>query len=223
MIVAEKSAELSVEGLAKTSVGDSIVLHGVSWATYQALRAPEENGHLRMTFDDGDLEIMSPQKKHGRIASLLDHMIYEWTRLHSIEIESGRDMTCDREDLAKGLEPDLCYWIANQPRVHGRDEIDFQHDPPPDLALEVDVTRTSIPKLPIYAALRIPEVWCWRKGLKILRLDAAGQFAASDESGVLPGFPLRVVAEFIDRRNTIGETRLMAEFATTIAALPGPR
>ncbi|HZN35094.1 MAG TPA: Uma2 family endonuclease, partial [Pirellulaceae bacterium] len=100
-----------------------IVLRDVPWETYQILRRAEANNHLRMIYDRGNLEIMSPLKRHGKIATLLDHMFHAWTLHCGTEIESGRDMTCDREDMKKGLEPDLCYWTIHQPLVHGKDEV----------------------------------------------------------------------------------------------------
>src|SRR5436190_21302028 len=93
--------------LRELSDADSIVLHGVSWDVYQALRQPAENDHLRMTYDGGALEIMSPQKKHGKIVSRLDRMIFAWATFSGIEIESAGNMTCSKKNLKKGLEPDL--------------------------------------------------------------------------------------------------------------------
>ena len=61
--------------------------------------------------------------------------------------------------LARGLAPDECYYIANAPQVAGRDHIDLRTDPPPDLAIEVDVTSSSLNRMGIYAALAVPEVW----------------------------------------------------------------
>jgi len=197
-----------------------ILLRDVPWATYQSLRQSEANNHLRMVYDRGELEIMSPLKRHGKIATLLDHMFHVWTCHCGVEIESGRDMTCDREELEKGLEPDLCYWIASQPLVCNKDEIDWKTDPPPDLALEVDITRSSIPKLPIYLALRIPEVWCWKKNrLEVLRL-LDGQYVSVPQSASLPGFPLKLASEFIERRRELGENALLAQFSAAIATLP---
>jgi Uma2 family endonuclease len=189
-----------------------VLLQGVSWQTYKSLRRSEQNNHLRMTYDQGALAIMSPYKPHGKIASLLALMIYEWTRWRQIEIESGRDLTCDREDMEKGLEPDLCYWIANQPRIHGKDELDFRFDPVPDIALEVDISRSSISKLPIYAALKVPEVWIWNNGIQVLHLDSEGGCQATAESREVPGFPLQLASDFIQRRSSVGENALMDEF-----------
>lgn len=197
-----------------------ILLRDVPWATYQSLRRAEANNHLRMVYDRGELEIMSPLRRHGKIATLLDHMFHAWTRHRGVEIDSGRDMTCDREDLEKGLEPDLCYWTIHQPLVYEKDEIDWETDPPPDLALEVDITRSSIPKLPIYLALRIPEVWCWKKNrLEVLRLQD-GRYASVPESTSMPGFPLQLAGEFIERRKELGENALLDQFSAAIDKLP---
>lgn len=200
------------------SGADSIVLRGVSWDVYQALRQPGENDHLRMTYDGGALEIMSPQRKHGKIASLLSHMIYEWVKHSGMEIESAGNMTCSKKNLKKGLEPDLCYWTIHQPEMFGKEDYDSDVDPPPDLALEVDVSRSSIPKLPIYAALRVPEVWQWRKGLEVLRLRGK-KYIAATHSTALRGFPLELAEEFLQRRDATGEVALMREFAAAIAEL----
>lgn len=216
---ARSAAIVTERTTAPRSVERAIFLREVPWAAYQSLRRAQANNHLRMVYDRGDLEVMSPLKRHGKIATLLDHMIHAWTRHCKMEIESGRDMTCDREELEKGLEPDLCYWIANQPLVCGKDEIDWQTDPPPDLALEVDITRSSIPKLPIYEALRIPEVWCWRNRLEVLRHQGE-HYISVPESLSLPGFPLQLTSEFIEQRNSEGENALLERFAAAIANFP---
>jgi len=197
----------------------SVLLREVSWETYQALRNEEANNHVRMIYDSGDLELMSPMKKHGKVTRLLDLMIYEWTQLRGIEVESGGNMTCDREDLKKGLEPDLCYWITHQELVRDKDKIDFLVDPPPDLALEIEVSRSAIPKLPIYQALRIPEVWRWRGKVDVLVLDDAGAYAVRRESVALPGFPFPLAESFLDRRKKLGDNALMEQFKAAIASL----
>jgi Uma2 family endonuclease len=70
-----------------------------------------------------------------------------------------RSTTYRREDLERGLEPDDCFYLASLPRLLGHRGVDLAHDPPPDLAIEVDVTHSSLDRLGIYAALGVPEVW----------------------------------------------------------------
>jgi len=194
-----------------------VVLEGVSWETYQSLRDTNGN-HLRMTYDRGVLEIMSPSRKHGKVATLIGLMIYEWCRLRRIPLESGGDLTCDRQDLERGLEPDLCYWVTNQAVVRGKDDIDLAVDPPPDLALEVEVSRSAVPKLPIYQELRVPEVWRWRaEKLEVLRLQQRGNYATLSASSELPDFPLRLAEGFIEQRDLEDEITLMERFEQAIA------
>jgi Uma2 family endonuclease len=198
----------------------SVVLLDVPWGTYQTLRWGAGNEQLRMTYDGGSLEIMSPLRKHGKMSWLIDHMIFEWVRRHGIKFECGGNLTMSSEDLQKGLEPDLCYWVTHHAAVFGRDEYNSLTDPPPDLALEVDITRNSIPKLPIYQALKIPEVWRWRKRLEILRLNAAGSYEKTGQSSELPGFPIDLAQQFIERRNVADHVMLLEQFAAAIADLP---
>jgi Uma2 family endonuclease len=109
------------KGLSMASVAQppeaSNVLYDVAWQTYIELREKPENYHLRMTFDEGALEIMSPSLRHEGYARDIDLIIGEWTEEQDIPIRGLRQMTCKREDLAKGLEPDDCYYIQNEPRM----------------------------------------------------------------------------------------------------------
>ena len=59
----------------------------------------------------------------------------------------------------RGLQPDQTYYLAHEPLVRGKDTYDPKTDPPPDLAIEVDVTNTSVPRLPVFAKIGIPEAW----------------------------------------------------------------
>ena len=193
------------------------LLHNVPWETYQSLRAANPSGHLRMTYDNGELEIMSPSRKHERISYLIGRMIDEWTLLQDIDVAAGRNTTFSREDLLKGLEPDNCYWITNELVMRDKEEVDLTIDPPPDLALEVDVTRSSIPKLPIYQSLGVPEVWRWRhERLEILRLDDAGQYQQQRNSTELPSFPFVLAVEILTDRGGHSDTKLIRQFIRRI-------
>jgi Uma2 family endonuclease len=193
------------------------LLHNVPWETYQSLRAANPSGCLRMTYDNGELEIMSPSRKHERINYLIGRMIDEWTLLLEIEVAAGRNTTFSREDLLKGLEPDNCYWITSELTMRDKEEVDLTIDPPPDLALEVDVTRSSIPKLTIYQALGVPEVWRWRHDtLEILRLDDTGEYQQQPTSTELPSFPFDLAIEILAEREGNGDTTLIRRFIRRI-------
>jgi Uma2 family endonuclease len=89
----------------------------------------------------------------------LGHFVFILADECNLQLALGGSMTFRREDLERGLEPDNCFWIANAARVRGRVELDFTVDPPPDLALEVEISPSALDRMEIYAAMRIPEVW----------------------------------------------------------------
>jgi len=198
------------------------VLHGVSWSTYDDLTSSDLNNNLRKTYDQGDLEVMSPAGKHAKVSYVIGCAIYEWMMLHSIEAEYGGNMTIKRRDVHRGIEADECYWITNAARMRGKDELDLAVDPPPDLALEVEVTSPLLPKLPIYRALGVPEIWHWRKDdLTILRLKDELGYVPVNESVELPGFPLELTKAFIARREIESSSALAKHIRKTLAAQYG--
>jgi Uma2 family endonuclease len=115
------------------------------------------------------------------------------------------------------LEPDQCFYIENEPLVRGRDELDLTHDPPPDLVIEVDITSPSRRRLPLYQALKVPEVWVWRAdALTVYVLAKNGIYEERSESAMLPGFPLSSAVELLDLRTSMSETQLMRRFREAI-------
>lgn len=137
-----------------------MVLHGVSWATYEAVLAEIGNRQLRVAFDNGELEIMSPLPEHEINGKWVARLIELLGLERGMEIIGLKSTTFRDSVAAKGLEPDECYYVQNAGRVG---EITGAFDPllhcPPDLAIEVEVSRKAIAREPIYAALKVPEVW----------------------------------------------------------------
>lgn len=181
-----------------------VVLYDVSWATYEHLLADHlDCSSPRFAYDEGTLEIMSPSSKHEKtnrsIAALVETVADEW----GIDLENLGSTTFKREDFKKGFEPDTCFYFQNADRVRDKDEIDLHSDPPPDLVIEIDITSGSIHKLPIYAALAIPEVWRFTgKRLVILSLTA-GAYVEVEQSLALPGRTGAIVVDFIEASRTL--------------------
>ena len=137
-----------------------LTLHEVDWQMYgRLLRAFAERPAVRLTYDRGTLEIMSPLHEHDSDARFLGRLVVTLTEELCLTIKVGGSTTFRRRRQRRGLEPDDCYWIASEPQVRGKRRIDLRSDPPPDLAIEVDVTRSSLDRMGIYAVLRVPEVW----------------------------------------------------------------
>jgi Uma2 family endonuclease len=196
-----------------------VVLRGVSWPTYLALRDAPENYHIRMTYDQGTLEMMSPSRRHEKFAVLIDRMIQVWSEELNIDIESCRTMTCRREDLEKGLEPDNCYYIQHAAAMRAKEDLDFSVDPPPELAVEIEVTRRALDKLRLYAALGVPEVWRYDgRELRVYRLGPEGRYEPSSTSVALPGFPVGEVQRILPQSAAVGEIELAKSFRDWVRA-----
>ncbi len=196
-----------------------VVLQGVRWEVYQELRNLPENDHVRMTYDEGVLEMMSPSALHEHWSDLIGRLIGVWTLELSIDIMSCGSMTVSRKDLQKGFEPDKCYYVEHEPQMRrkfaedARAELDFKVDPPPDLAIEVDVSRSSVGKRKLYAAFGVPEVWRYDgQRLEVLTLGPEQGYLPSAKSLCFPGIPLDEMTRILGRMNTESETVLVRSF-----------
>jgi Uma2 family endonuclease len=196
-----------------TNPSNLMVLHGINWATYQALiRDLEAEPSKRLTYDQGALEIMVPLPPHERYKSLMGRLVEVTTEETETEIASLGSTTWSREDLQKGLEADECFYIQNESAVRGKNAIDLSVDPPPDLAIEVDNTQSSLNRLEIYAAIGVPEVWRFDgEALLIYRL-VSGQYQPQETSQVLPILKRTDILQFLQKSQTMGETSWVREF-----------
>ncbi|MGH9336532.1 MAG: Uma2 family endonuclease [Vicinamibacteria bacterium] len=165
-----------------------VVLHNLSWQTYDRLLEEAAGcSSLRLTYDRGTLEIMSPSEEHEELNRSLAFLIEALVTELDLESRSLGSATFRREDLDRGFEADSCFYIQSAPRVAGKQKIDLRIDPPPDLVIEVELTSSAVDKLDIYAHLRAPELWrCSRGG------GANSQARFRPVRGILvePGLPV---------------------------------
>jgi Uma2 family endonuclease len=189
-----------------------VVLDNISWSTYLAILNDVENRRGRIAYDRGVLEIMSPSKRHENTKNLIGRMVEIFTDVLEIEVDSVCSTTFRREDLQRGFEADESYYIQHAAAVAGKDEIDLTIDPPPDLVIEVEISRSSLDKFQLYRALGIPEVW--RYDGDTLRMYELGgdEYEEIGQSQVLPRFPINKARGLIGQRTARGETPMMREF-----------
>jgi Uma2 family endonuclease len=195
-----------------------LILDNVSWEEYTRLLRNFEGRHLRLTYDRGILEIMTLSYEHEGIGRFLGRIVVTLTEELNLPIKQGGSTTIRRRKKKKGLESDNCYWIAHEADVRNNKVIDLRIDPPPDLALEVDITRSSMDRMRIYAGLKVPEVWRWDKnGLAFLVLDPAGKY---DTAATSPTFPLAIapadLMPFIAMCSQMDENAVFRQFRTWI-------
>jgi Uma2 family endonuclease len=189
------------------SYAPSIVLQGISWQTYQSLvRELESQPGKRLTYDNGNLEICMPLPSHEIYKRRLGRLVEIVTEEMEMDIFSLSASTWSREDLLKGVEADECYYIQNEAAVRSKLNINLAVDPPPDLAIEVDITSPSLPRLPIYAALGVQEVWQFDgEQVTLLRLSE-GNYVAINRSVALPILPQEVIQHWLVQAQSMGET-----------------
>jgi hypothetical protein len=124
---------------------------------------------------------MSPLAEHEFDNRLLDRFVVVLTEELNLNLKAGGTTTLRRRRKKRGIEADNCYWIVSEPKIRGKRRIHLKADPPPDLAVEVDVTSSSLDRLSINAVLKVPEVWRLDSGSIVFHiLGADGNYAAGD-------------------------------------------
>ena len=175
------------------SPGSHLLIPNVTWEQYEDLLAElgEERRIPRINYCNGTLELMSPLPAYERphriigyiVTAILDAQRREWEDFGS---------TTFKKSKRAGLEPDTCFYIQNAERVRDLQRMDMTQDPPPDLAIEADVTSKTT--LEAYAVLQVPEVWIYDNGKLKIHLLQNGEY---QESAISPTFPDVAIAEII--------------------------
>ncbi|MCH8042866.1 MAG: Uma2 family endonuclease [Planctomycetes bacterium] len=193
------------------------LLTDVSWELYQLLGEELRERPIRMTYDRGTLEMMTTSLTHEFFKTFLGRMIETICLEMDIAARGGGSMTFQRDDLARGFEPDECYWIANQPAMADAMQFDPLTMPPPDLGVEIDISRSSVPRQPIFAAFGIPELWRFDgEQLSVLHLGAGGEYHAAESSLSFPFLPVGELSRFLRFEGSINETKQIRTFVDWI-------
>ena len=197
---------------------------GVTWAEYRRLMAvrDEHRPGVRLLFDRGRLEVMSPGTRHERWRKLLGLLVELYLTEADVPYMPCGNMTYEREDLAKGFEPDECYYLRPTADLLAVRQIDFHTDPPPDLIIEVEASRSATGRLPVYATFRIPEVWRFDgRAVTVLRLQPDGSYQPAP-SQAAPGFPLAEVPRYLQMLGTVDHGRIIRDFQAFVRTLAPP-
>jgi Uma2 family endonuclease len=187
-------------------------LSDIPWETFVTYSDGLGPRHVRVTYDRGEMEVTTLSSRHENRKKWLSRLVEALTEEMEIDIASFGSMTCRREDLLRGLEPDDCYWIKHEPQVRGREELNLETDPPPDLALEIEISRSTLNRLAIYAALRVPEVWRFDgETLRVVILTSRETYRPSNRSKAFPFLPLNEFAQFL-QPSELSETQFLRTF-----------
>ncbi len=205
-----------------------IVLESIRWEQYTGLLRLLQKHHLRLTYDRGTLEIRTLSQERERLAEFLARLAVILTEELNVHLKAGGSTTFRRRRVRRGLEPDRCFWIASEPLVRGKREIDLRNDPPPDLAIEIDVSRSSLDRLAIYAKLGVPEVWRLEGGLAFHVLWADRKYAVAATSRSFPQVTAKDLSAFLamiakkDENQVAGQFRAWVRQNITGGSPPSP-
>jgi Uma2 family endonuclease len=178
---------------------EKIILHGISWQTYENLLADNaDNPTVRLFYDDGNLEIMTESFKHGKYSRAIEAIIMAIADELEIDFLAAGSTTFKKSKDKKGFEGDGSFYFKNADNVRGKSEIDLATDAPPELVIEVDITNPSLPKFPIFASLGVEEIWRF-DSLDILfyRLQNT-EYVKVKESVCLPKVESKVVTNLLE-------------------------
>ena len=175
-----------------------VILCDVSWASYESLLSDggDQRGS-RMAYLDGVLEIMTPTFEHEHIKAVAQAIVETILRCAGRDYLCAGSTTFRREDVVRGFEADVSFYIANVARVRPLTRIDLTRDPPPDLVIEVDLTHGSLDKFPIYAALAVPEVWRFSGSQALIYELSDGDYVESERSATMPQLSAQQLTAFI--------------------------
>lgn len=204
---------------ASPTAGSQLVLHDISWEKYeQLLEIFAEHPALRMTYYKGTLELMTPLPEHERYSWTLGRLLVVLSEELGLEIIGLKSTTWRSKPKAVGKEADQCFYIQNEAVMRGKLKIDLKNDPPPDLAIEIDTTNSSIDKMAVYAELKVPEVWRFDDGKLTVNILTNTGYVDSETSLAFESFPVQEMVRFMQLDSQKGENARIREFREWVRA-----
>jgi len=202
-----------LEAIAHLPVGTVLSKDDVSWEEYEQLL--EELGpaySVRIFYYQGRMNIMAPTRAHEKPTKVVFTLIGVLRDELDIDVESLGSTTLKKKIAEAGAEPDDSFYVQSASQIIGQDDLDLQRDPPPDIVVESDRTSSSLDKFPIYAALRVPEIWRISKRQVAIWLLTESNYQPSPVSRAFPFLPAEKLNEFLATGLAEGERKAARAF-----------
>ena len=196
----------------KIKPGQQLLLEDVSWQQFENILAElGEHRAARVSYSHGYLEIMVPLPEHEKAKEIIGDIIKILLDRLNIDYDSLGSTTLKNERMTQGVEPDACFYIQNQQRVIGKNRLNLNTDPPPDLAIEIDLTSRT--QLDNYELLGVRELWRYGKqGLQIEVLQD-GKYVRLDASPTFPDLPIvELINKSVQQSQTVGSSQAIRVF-----------
>jgi Uma2 family endonuclease len=178
---------------------DRVVFYNISWQHFENLLIDlGESRSARIAYIDGTLEIMTPLPEHEYYKETISDSIKDIAEILGKNYQSLGSTTWKKELRQAVVEPDNCFYFQNEAKIRGKLTFDLNQDPPPDLALEIDLTSKSLNRFPIYARLGVPEIWCYDRGkIKIYQLQNE-DYIEVEKSLVFPNIKVQELPKILE-------------------------
>ncbi len=166
--------------------GSEVILRYQTWEDFETLLAiKQEKTFPKLYFNaqTGEIHLMSPLPSHGQRVNILGDLVKALLRVQGKDWQAYDPITLKQFKQA-GVEPDTCFYIENRQVILGKDRFDLSVDPPPDLAIEVDISSLAI--LDAYVAIAVPEVWIYRSGSLKVYLLQGEKYQEASQSSLFP-------------------------------------
>jgi len=172
----------------------------------ELLEAVGEASGLRISYDEGTLQVISPSSKHKYLTKLIERLVDRITIHRRTKVLFYGSATLKKQSEQKGAEPDACFYVQTADVVGTKELIDFNHDPPPDVVLEIDIHHESISKFPIYATFGVPELWRYDEyQFFVYRLER-NLYVETPVSLSFPLLTTQLLAQLLEQSKTAGQT-----------------
>lgn len=201
------------ELISQLSDGASMTFPNVSWEEYEELLDQfVDPAGLRMGYFKGELTAMSLSAEHEKYARFIEKIVTILSFILRINVSSFGSWTMKKSRKLAGKEPDACFYVQTASAIGNRINLDFAVDPPPDIAVEVDIHHTTKNQLELYAALGIPELWVFDNGRLTIHLLEEDRYVEAETSRALPMLTATILTEFLNRLPKDGEFQTLLAF-----------
>ena len=196
--------------------GQTLLLTDISWPMFEnILEELGESRSARLSYNDGMVEIMAPLAVHEDGKEMIGDLVKVILEELDIEFRALGSTTFKNQNMAKAVEPDECFYIKHEATIRGKARIDLTIDPPPDLAIEIDITSHT--RFDNYEKLGIPELWQYDGQTLQIHLWQNGQYIASKNSAIFPNIPvIDEIPYYMNESKIIGRNATMKKFRAWI-------
>ena len=207
------------------SQANRVLLHNLSWQQFENLLLDlGDSRAARVAYEDGTLEIMTPLPEHEYYKEAISIVIQDIAETLEIDYECLGSTTWKQERYLAGVEPDNCFYFQNEAAIRGKLDFNLEQDPPPDLALEIDLTNKSLDRFSIYARLGVPEIWYYDQrskqapsvqegvifdsGVLTIYQRQGETYQNVEISGIFPSLPIQDIPALLERYRGEGRRSL---------------